>query len=46
MALDGTDRGWCEALKEGKSCFMALDGEERERRERERYPWKHLFRRR
>ncbi len=29
MALDGVDRGLCEAYKENKSCFMALDGAER-----------------
>lgn len=29
MALDGTERQFCEAYKENKSCFMALDGADR-----------------
>ena len=43
MALDGVDRGWCEVLKEGKSCFMALDGAERDACEEGMYPIKHVF---
>lgn len=28
-ALDGRERGLCEAYKEGRSCFSSLDGEDR-----------------
>lgn len=29
IALDGPERGLCQAYVEGQSCFIALDGEDR-----------------
>lgn len=37
------DEARCQVLKEGQSCFTALNGEDREKCEREEYPADHYF---
>ena len=36
------DRGWCERIIEGKSCFMALNGNERQKCEDGKAPERHV----
>jgi hypothetical protein len=39
----GDERGWCEVITEGKSCYEALIGNAQEACEEEQFPGSHLY---